>query len=109
VRTSFTVLHHQGRRDSIQLQLIGDRTLLAVLFDERTNLGLVRFYAQETARQLTTVLAELSERPPEAGPSCRRSSRPTPPPRSTTCSSDAARRARRPCCRARFAPLSAPP
>ena len=64
----FTVLHHQGRRDSIQLQLIGDRTLLAVLFDGRTNLGLVRFYAQETARHLATVLAEIGERPPDAGP-----------------------------------------
>jgi predicted regulator of Ras-like GTPase activity (Roadblock/LC7/MglB family) len=64
----FTVLHHQGRRDSIQLQLIGDRTLLAVLFDDRTNLGLVRFYAQETARQLASVLHEMSERPADEGP-----------------------------------------
>ena len=44
----FSILFHQGARDSIQLQLIGDRTLLAMMFDERTNLGLVRFYAQET-------------------------------------------------------------
>ena len=64
----FTVLYHQGRRDSIQLQLIGDRTLLAVLFDDRTNLGLVRFYAQETARQLAAVLAEMASRPADAGP-----------------------------------------
>ena len=64
----FTVLHHQGRRDSIQLQLIGDRTLLAVLFDDRTNLGLVRFYAQETSRQLASVLQEMSERPAEQAP-----------------------------------------
>jgi predicted regulator of Ras-like GTPase activity (Roadblock/LC7/MglB family) len=64
----FTVLYHQGRRDSIQLQLIGDRTLLAVLFDDRTNLGLVRFYAQETARQLATVLTEMSTRLADSGP-----------------------------------------
>jgi predicted regulator of Ras-like GTPase activity (Roadblock/LC7/MglB family) len=64
----FTVLYHQGRRDSIQLQLIGERTLLAVLFDDRTNLGLVRFYAQETARQLASVLNEMAERPADSGP-----------------------------------------
>ena len=59
----FTVLFHQGQRDSIQLQLIGNRTLLAVLFDERTNLGLVRFYGQETARNLEQILVEIAERP----------------------------------------------
>jgi predicted regulator of Ras-like GTPase activity (Roadblock/LC7/MglB family) len=59
----FSILFHQGARDSIQLQLIGDRTLLAVMFDERTNLGLVRFYAQESARQLAEIFAEISQRP----------------------------------------------
>jgi predicted regulator of Ras-like GTPase activity (Roadblock/LC7/MglB family) len=62
----FTILFHQGARDSIQLQLVGDRTLLAVLFDQRTNLGMVRFYAQETARHLAEVFAEISARPPQA-------------------------------------------
>jgi predicted regulator of Ras-like GTPase activity (Roadblock/LC7/MglB family) len=61
----FNVLFHQGQRDSIQLQLIGNRTLFAVLFDERTNLGLVRFYGQETARSLEQVLAEIGRRPAE--------------------------------------------
>lgn len=56
----FTSLFHQGQRDSIQLQLIGDRTLLAIVFDERTNLGLVRFYVQEAARNLERVLSELA-------------------------------------------------
>lgn len=59
----FSILFHQGARDSIQLQLIGDRTLLAVMFDDRTNLGLVRFYAQETGRQLAEIFAEISQRP----------------------------------------------
>jgi len=62
----FTILFHQGMRDSIQLQLVGDRTLLAILFDERTNLGLVRFYAQETARHLADIFGEMSERPSES-------------------------------------------
>src|SRR6185503_19231066 len=49
----------QGTRDSIQLQLIGERTLLATLFDGRTNLGMVRFYAQETAGRITDILEDI--------------------------------------------------
>jgi predicted regulator of Ras-like GTPase activity (Roadblock/LC7/MglB family) len=59
----FTCLFHQGQRDSIQLQLIGERTLLAVLFDERTNLGLVRFYGQEAGRNLEQIFGEIATRP----------------------------------------------
>lgn len=55
----FAILFHQGTRDSIQLQLIGERTLLATLFDGRTNLGMVRFYAQETAGRMGEVLDEI--------------------------------------------------
>jgi predicted regulator of Ras-like GTPase activity (Roadblock/LC7/MglB family) len=55
----FAILFHQGTRDSIQLQLIGERTLLATLFDGRTNLGMVRFYAQETAGRITDILHEI--------------------------------------------------
>lgn len=63
----FSILFHQGVRDSIQLQLIGERTLLAVLFDERTNLGLVRFYAQESSRHLTGIFDEILARAPVEG------------------------------------------
>ena len=58
--TEFSILFHQGERDSIQLQLIGERTLMAVLFDGRTNLGLVRFYAQESAERIAALFAEIS-------------------------------------------------
>ena len=57
----FTVMFHQGKRDSIQLQLVGERTLLAVLFDERTNLGLVRFYAAEACQRLSDVFDSMSQ------------------------------------------------
>lgn len=56
----FAIMFHQGKRDSIQLQLIGERTLMAVLFDDRTNLGMVRFYAQETASRIEAILAEIA-------------------------------------------------
>ncbi|MCP3919838.1 MAG: hypothetical protein GY711_30255 [bacterium] len=59
----FSTLSHQGARQSIQISLIGQRTLLAIVWDERTNLGLVRFYAQETSRRLEMVFEEIGRRP----------------------------------------------
>lgn len=56
----FAILFHQGKRDSIQLQLIGQRTLMAVLFDGRTNLGMVRFYAQEAGARIQDILVEIA-------------------------------------------------
>ena len=46
----FSALFHQGERDNIQLTLVGDRTLLTILFDDRTTVGMVRLYAGETAK-----------------------------------------------------------
>jgi predicted regulator of Ras-like GTPase activity (Roadblock/LC7/MglB family) len=51
----FTALFHQGERDNIQLSLVGDRTLLTILFDDRTTVGMVRLYASETAKKLADV------------------------------------------------------
>jgi len=52
----FAVLHHQGVSNSIQIQAVGPRTLMGVIFDGRTNLGLVRFYAQECNRRVKEIL-----------------------------------------------------
>lgn len=54
----FSVLFHQGKRDSIQVTLVGDRTLLAVIFDERTQLGLVRLMSNEVAKKLDEVFTK---------------------------------------------------
>lgn len=59
--SEFSIMFHQGHRDSIQLQLVGSRTLMATLFDGRTNLGMVRFYAQETAARLQTIFEEIAK------------------------------------------------
>jgi hypothetical protein len=52
------VLFHQGERDNIQLSLIGDRTLLTVIFDERTTVGMVRLYANESTKKLMDIFDE---------------------------------------------------
>jgi len=58
----FTALFHQGRRDNLQLSLVGKRTILGVLFDDTTTIGMVRLYAAETARKLTSLFRKLGSR-----------------------------------------------
>jgi predicted regulator of Ras-like GTPase activity (Roadblock/LC7/MglB family) len=59
----FTSLAHQGTQTSIFLADIERLAVLAVLFDQRATLGMVRLRAKSTTRALTIVLAELRERP----------------------------------------------
>ena len=42
--------------------LVGDRTLLATVFDERTTIGMVRLYAKEATEKLLTVFEEIAGR-----------------------------------------------
>src|SRR6185369_2908693 len=58
----FSALFHQGERDNIQLSLVGDRTLLTILFDDRTTVGMVRLYANETAKKLADIYKQSQDR-----------------------------------------------
>ncbi len=57
----FSVLFHQGRKDHIHLCLIGERTILAVIFDDRTTIGMVRLYAKEISEDLARILSQAQE------------------------------------------------
>jgi predicted regulator of Ras-like GTPase activity (Roadblock/LC7/MglB family) len=54
----FSVLFHQGKTDNIQLSIVGDRTLLTVIFDEATTVGMVRLYSAETAKRMSELFAK---------------------------------------------------
>ena len=62
--SQFNTLFHQGQRDSIQVSLVGETALFATVFDGRTNLGLVRYYATETAQRLEAMVTEMRNRGP---------------------------------------------
>ncbi len=62
----FTAMFHQGERDNIQLSLVGDRTLLTILFDDRTTVGMVRLYANETAKKLADIYRDVIGRGDQA-------------------------------------------
>jgi predicted regulator of Ras-like GTPase activity (Roadblock/LC7/MglB family) len=59
---TFLNLFHQGKRANIQVTLVGDRTILAVVFDDSTTIGMVRLYLAEAASTLTTVFGRIMQR-----------------------------------------------
>lgn len=57
----FSVLFHQGKRDHIHISLIGERTILVVIFDDRTTIGMIRLYAKEVGETLKDILESSPE------------------------------------------------
>jgi predicted regulator of Ras-like GTPase activity (Roadblock/LC7/MglB family) len=53
----FSVLFHQGKKDHIHITLVGERTILAVIFDDRTTIGMVRLYAKEATENLERIFS----------------------------------------------------
>ena len=44
------------------MSIVGERSILVVIFDDRTTIGMVRLYAKETANGLTKIFAEITEK-----------------------------------------------
>jgi predicted regulator of Ras-like GTPase activity (Roadblock/LC7/MglB family) len=57
----FSVLFHQGKKDHIHMCLVGERSILVVIFDDRTTIGMVRLCAKETAAELTKIFDEINQ------------------------------------------------
>lgn len=55
----FSVLFHQGKKDHIHMTIVGERSILVVIFDDRTTIGMVRLYAKETAVELTRIFDQI--------------------------------------------------
>lgn len=57
----FSVLFHQGKKDHIHISLVGERGILAVIFDDRTTIGMVRLYAREIGEELANILSKAQD------------------------------------------------
>jgi predicted regulator of Ras-like GTPase activity (Roadblock/LC7/MglB family) len=64
----FDTLFHQGSRESIQISAVGERSLFVTVFDDRSNLGLVRFYAEESTTRLEQVFLGIAKRAGQGDP-----------------------------------------
>ena len=41
--SEFSVLFHQGKKDHIHMSIVGERSILVVIFDDRTTIGMVSY------------------------------------------------------------------
>ena len=55
----FPTLSHEGERESIHICIIG-RTLLVVVFDDRSSLGLVKLRVKQASRDLSLVFDDIT-------------------------------------------------
>lgn len=58
----FSTLYHQGVNESMYLSRVGPRVILAVLFDRRATLGLVRLRVTRAVEQLSVLFTRLFEK-----------------------------------------------
>lgn len=55
----FTTQFHEGEHANIHIQLVGNRVILVVIFDNKTSLGLVRLRVKRASEELNTIFEEL--------------------------------------------------
>ena len=65
--SEFSVLFHEGVKESLHVCTVDEQTILLAIFDDRTTVGLVRLFAREAAASLGTILEETRKRPKLVG------------------------------------------
>ena len=58
----FSILFHQGRKDSIHISLLGDSAILAVIFGRSASLGMVRLRVGKAAAEIQRIVQKLQRR-----------------------------------------------
>ena len=65
--SEFSVLFHEGVRESMHVSTVDDDTILLAIFDERTTVGMVRLFAREASTSIGGILEESRKRPKRVG------------------------------------------
>ena len=65
--SEFSVLFHEGVRESLHVSTVDDDTILLAIFDERTTVGMVRLFAREASTSIGGILEETRKRPKRVG------------------------------------------
>jgi predicted regulator of Ras-like GTPase activity (Roadblock/LC7/MglB family) len=58
----FSILFHEGERDNLHINLIGQRVILVVIFDDRSTLGLVRLRVKKASEELGHIFDRLMKK-----------------------------------------------
>jgi|RifCSP16_2_1023846.scaffolds.fasta_scaffold67160_3 predicted regulator of Ras-like GTPase activity (Roadblock/LC7/MglB family) len=65
--TEFTMLFHQGIKESIHVAAVDEHAILLAIFDSRTTVGMVRLFAKEASTAVGAILADSRTRPQRTG------------------------------------------
>src|SRR6185369_16448931 len=57
--TEFSVMFHQGEKENIHISLVDEDVIMVLIFDDRTNLGLVKMVAAQAKSKLGIVLLDV--------------------------------------------------
>jgi len=63
----FPVHFHQGVRDNLHISLAGDRSILVIVFDERSSLGLVKLRVKKATDELATIFEKIQKKMNQKG------------------------------------------
>ena len=55
----FSTLYHEGKKDSVHINVIAERVILLVIFDQRSSVGLVRLRVQQHIPKLEEIVTDL--------------------------------------------------
>ena len=58
----FPVHFHQGERDNLHISIVGERSILVIVFDERSSLGLVKLRVKKAADELATIFEKIQKK-----------------------------------------------
>ena len=58
----FPVHFHQGQRDNLHITLVSSRTILVVVFDDRSSLGLVRLRVKKAGSELAKIFEDVQKK-----------------------------------------------
>ncbi len=63
----FATQFHEGERQNIHIQIVGQRVILVVIFDDRSSLGLVRLRVRKANAELDKIFESLLKKVQEPG------------------------------------------
>ena len=63
----FATQFHEGENQNIHIQLVDNRVILVVIFDNRTSLGLVRLRVKKACEHLHSIFEQLMKKANEPG------------------------------------------
>ena len=64
---AFSVIFHEGERDSLHISLVGRRMILVVIFDEHSSAGLVRLRVRKAQEDLEEIFEDLEKKSERRG------------------------------------------